>query len=231
MLLSSSFISADRRYKCIQSFECSVLSISQAENREVLEIVRSQEDVLAAHQRVSGMNFIPSGHVILASIRNAQDEVESQLVEGALAETDTQPPSPNPINETREEEDDDDDDDDEPSIPKVIVISSSPDRRPLPPPQLQTPPASNPANTYTKKSKSLHVNIQQPLSNELIRRVAKALGTPLPSSPGASPTQRRGTVSPSAPTREDLPQEELSPLRERRTKMKHDKRHKKRPRG
>ena len=135
-------------------------SISQAENREVLEIIRSQEDVLAAHQRVSGMNFILGGHVIPASIRDARDEVESQLIEGAPTETDTQPPSPNSINKTQEEEDDDDDD--EPSTPKVIVISSSLDRRPLPPPQLQTLPASNPANTYSRKSKSLQVNIQQP---------------------------------------------------------------------
>ena len=67
------------------------------------------------------MNFIPGGHVIPASIRDARDEVKSQLVEGAPAETDTQPPSPNPINETQEEKEDDDDD--EPSTPKVIVIS------------------------------------------------------------------------------------------------------------
>ena len=184
--------------------------------------------MLAAHQRVSGMNFIRGSHVIPALIRDARGEVESQLIEGAPAETDTQPPSPNPINETQEE--DDDDDDDEPSTPKVIVISSSPDRRPLPPPQLRTPPASNPANTYSRKSKSLQVNIQEPPSEELIRCVAEALGTPLPSSPISSPTQRRGTVSPSAPMQEDLPQEELSPP-ERKMKMKHDKRGKKRPRG
>ena len=81
--------------------------------------------------------------MIPASIRDAWGEVESQLVEGAPAETDTQPPSPNPINESQEEEDDDD----EPFTPKVIVISSSPDRRSLPPPQLKTPPVSNPTNT------------------------------------------------------------------------------------
>ena len=167
--------------------------------------------------------------MIPASIRDARGEVESQLVEGAPAETDTQPPSPNPINETQEE--DDDDDDDEPSTPKVIVISSSPDRRSLPLLQLQTPPALNPANTYSRKSKSLQVNIQEPPSKELIRHMAEALGTPLPSSPRASPTQRRGSVSPSTPTQEDLPQEELSPPCERRTKMKQDKRPKKRPRG
>ena len=114
--------------------------------------------MLATHQRVSGMNFIPGGHAILASIRDAQGEVESQLVEGAPAETDTQLPSSNPINKTQEEEDDDD----EPFIPKVIVISSTPDQRSLPPdqrslppPQLQTPPSSNCANTYSQKSKSL----------------------------------------------------------------------------
>ena len=161
--------------------------------------------MLAAHQRVSGMNFIPGGHVILASIRDAWGEVESQLVEGAPTETDMQPPSLNPINEIQEEEDDED----EPFTPRVVVISSSPDRRSLPLPQLQTSSALNPANTYSRKSKSLQVNIQEPPSKELVRRVAEALGTLLPSSPGASPIQRRGTVSPSAPTQKDLPQGEL----------------------
>ena len=61
--------------------------------------------MLAAHQRVSGMNFIPGSHVIPPSIRDARSEVESQLIEAAPVETDTQPPSPNPIH---------DDDDDEP---------------------------------------------------------------------------------------------------------------------
>ena len=96
------------------------------------------------------MNFIPGGHVIPPSIRDARGEVESQLIEGALVETDTQPPSPNPIH---------DDDDDEPSTPAVIVISGSPERPPLPPPQLRTPPASNPANMCSTISKSLQVNI------------------------------------------------------------------------
>ena len=185
--------------------------------------------MLAAHQRVLGMNFIPGGHVIPALIRDARGEVESQLVEGAPTETDTHPPSPNPINETQEEEDDDDID--EPSTPKVTVISSNPDRRPLPSPQLQTPPASIPASTYSRISKSLQVNIQEPPSEELIRRVAEALATLLPSSPGASPILRKETVSPSAPMQEDLPQGEVLPPRERRTKLKHDKRGKKRPRG
>ena len=102
--------------------------------------------------------------MISASIRDARGEVESQLVEGAPAETDTQPPSPNPINKIQEEEDDED----KPYTPRVVVISSTPDWPSLPPPQLQTPPASNPANTYSRKSKSLQVNIQEPLSEELV---------------------------------------------------------------
>ena len=45
--------------------------------------------MLAAHQRVSGMNFIPGGHVIPPSIRDARGEVESQLIERAPVEMDT----------------------------------------------------------------------------------------------------------------------------------------------
>ena len=55
--------------------------------------------MFVAHHRVSRMNFIPGGHVIPASVQDARGEVKKQLVEGASAETDTQPPSPNPINE------------------------------------------------------------------------------------------------------------------------------------
>ena len=63
--------------------------IWQAENREVLEIVRSKEDVLAAHHKVSGMNFIPGGYAIPAVVREARAQVESQLIVNAPAETDT----------------------------------------------------------------------------------------------------------------------------------------------
>ena len=101
--------------------------------------------MLAARHRVSGMNFIPGGHVVPASVRDARGEVESQLIEGAPAETDTQPSSPNPNNEIQEDEDDED----EPSTPRVNVIPNSPDRRAMPPPQLQTSSASNPASIYS----------------------------------------------------------------------------------
>ena len=139
--------------------------------------------MLAAHHRVLGMNFIPGGHVAATSIRDARGEVESQLIEGAPAKTDTQPPFPNPDNEIQEDKDDKDG----PSTPRVNVIPSSLDQRTMPLPQLQTPSESNPASTYSQKSKSLQVNIQEPPNDELVRRVIEAFNTLLPSSSGASP--------------------------------------------
>ena len=141
-------------------------------------------------------------------------------------ETDTQPPSPTPDNDPKGN--DGDDDDDEPSTPLEDVIRTPP---PIPPPQLQTPPASRPANLYSRKSKSLQVNIQEPPSEELVQRMVDVFNAALPSSLICSAPQRKLSLSPSAPTQEDLPQEELSPFREWRTKMKQGKRPKKRPRG
>ena len=142
-------------------------------------------------------------------------------------ETDTQLLSPNPMNKTQEEEDDDDND--EPSTPPVIILSGSPERQPLPPPQLRTSPASNPANTYSKKSKSLQVNIEQPPSNGDAWPRLSVLRFHLCQEPLLVSGGYRSSLT--APTQEDLPQEELSPPRERRTKLKHDQRPKKRPRG
>ena len=118
----------------------------------MLEIVRSDEDVHAAHHRVSGMNFIPGGYAVLPSVREQRAEAESQLVVSTAPETDTQPPSPALDNDAG----DDNDDDDEPSTPREDVIRTPP---PIPAPQLQTPPALRPANVFTRKSKSLQVNI------------------------------------------------------------------------
>ena len=44
--------------------------------------------MLVAHHRVSGMNFIPSGYVVLAAVRDARAEAKSQLITSAPAETD-----------------------------------------------------------------------------------------------------------------------------------------------
>ena len=42
--------------------------IWQVENREVLEIICNEEDVLATHHRVSGMNFILGGYVVPVAV-------------------------------------------------------------------------------------------------------------------------------------------------------------------
>ena len=114
----------------------------------MVEIVRSEEDVHAAHHRVLGMNFIPGGYAVSALVQEPCAEAESQLVVSAPVETNMQPASPVHNNDPRE----DDDDEDEPSTPPEDVIQTLP---PIPAPQLQTPPASRPANLYRRKSKSL----------------------------------------------------------------------------
>ena len=120
-------------------------------------------------------------------------------------------------------------DEGEPSTPRVHVIPVSPDRCTMPPHQLQIPSASNPTNIYFRKSKSLQVNIQDPLRKELVRCATEAFLTPLPSSSRASPIQKNRPASVSAPTQDDVPQKELLHPRERRTKMKQDKRPRKKP--
>ena len=72
-----------------------------------------------------------------------------------------QPPSPDKDIDLREDEEDVD----KPSTPLEDVNS---DQQAMSPPQLQIPPASNPANLYSWKSKSLQVTIQDPPSEELI---------------------------------------------------------------
>ena len=145
------------------SYSRSSHTILQAENREVLEIVRSEEDVHAAHHRVLGMDFIPGGYAVPPLVREPRAEAESQLVVSTTLEMDTQPPSPAPENDPRD--DNDDDDDIEPSTNREDVIRTPP---PIPAPQLQTPLASRPTNLYSRKSKSLQVNIQEPPSEELV---------------------------------------------------------------
>ena len=188
----------------------------------MLEIVRSDEDVHVAHHKVSGMNFIPGGYVVPPSVREQRAEAESQLVVSTALETDTQLPSPALDNDAG----DNNDDDDEPSTPREDVIRTLP---PIPAPQLQTPPASRPTNVFTRKSKSLQVNIREPPSEELVQRVVDVFNAALPASLIGFASQRRLSLSPSAPTQEDLPQQELSPVVELRTKMKQYKRPKKKP--
>ena len=49
----------------------------QAENWEVVEIVRCTDDVLVAHNQVSRMNFIPGGYTIRADVCDTRVQAES----------------------------------------------------------------------------------------------------------------------------------------------------------
>ena len=44
------------------------------------EFVRHVDDIVAAHHKVSGMNFIPGGYMILAAVWEACAKAESQLI-------------------------------------------------------------------------------------------------------------------------------------------------------
>ena len=52
-------------------------SVCQAKNREVVEFLLHAEDILSAHQRVAGMNFIPGGYRMPPAVREARVEAES----------------------------------------------------------------------------------------------------------------------------------------------------------
>ena len=60
----------------------------------MVEFLRHAEDILGAHQRVAGMNFIPGGYKMLAAVREARVEAESHLLASGQGELDTEPPSP-----------------------------------------------------------------------------------------------------------------------------------------
>ena len=55
--------------------------------------MRHVEDILGAHQRVAGMNFIPGGYKMPVAVREARAEAESQLLASGEGELDTGPPS------------------------------------------------------------------------------------------------------------------------------------------
>ena len=51
--------------------------LRQVENREVVEIVRCSDNVLATHHQESGMNFILEGYTIPAEVCDAWTKVKS----------------------------------------------------------------------------------------------------------------------------------------------------------
>ena len=60
----------------------------------MVEFVRAREDIVAADQRVAGMNFILGGYKMPAGIREARAEAESQLLASGEGDIETEPPSP-----------------------------------------------------------------------------------------------------------------------------------------
>ena len=70
----------------------------------MVEFVRHVEDILGAHQRVAGINFIPGGYKMPAAIRKACTKAESQLFASGHGELDTELPSPMYDDEFRDAE-------------------------------------------------------------------------------------------------------------------------------
>ena len=60
----------------------------------MVEFVRHVEDIVGAHQRVAGMNFIPGGYKMPAAVREARVEAESQLLASGEGDIETELPSP-----------------------------------------------------------------------------------------------------------------------------------------
>ena len=57
------------------------------------EFIRHANDVVAAHHRVSGMNFIPGGYTISAAVWVARVEAKNQLIASGAGESKTESPS------------------------------------------------------------------------------------------------------------------------------------------
>ena len=60
----------------------------------MVEFVRAAEDIVGAHQRVAGMNFIPGGYKMPTAVREASAEAENQLLASGEGDIKTEPPSP-----------------------------------------------------------------------------------------------------------------------------------------
>ena len=60
----------------------------------MVEFVCADEDIVGAHQRVAGMNFIPGGYKMPAAVWEARTKAESQLLASGEGDIETEPPSP-----------------------------------------------------------------------------------------------------------------------------------------
>ena len=60
----------------------------------MVEFVRAAEDIVGAHQRVAGMNFIPGGYKMPATVWEARAEAKSQLLASGEGDIEMEPTSP-----------------------------------------------------------------------------------------------------------------------------------------
>ena len=60
----------------------------------MVEFVHAAEDIVGAHQRAAGMNFIPRGYKMPVAVREARAEAESQLLASGEGDIETELPSP-----------------------------------------------------------------------------------------------------------------------------------------
>ena len=79
---------------------------------------------------------------------------------------------------------------------------------------------------------TLELDIRKPPpSEELIQRVSEIMKAPQSTSKGVRPKEKKVPSCPPAPTQEDHPEDELLPPCKLRSKFKHDKWPRKKPRG
>ena len=193
-----------------------------------MEFVCHADDVVAAHHSVSGMNFIPGGYTIPATIREARAEAESQLVANGAVESEIEPPSPANENEFLDTQDDKDlpplptDVDLPPSRPDEVHIGSPCQDAGRPPAQdiqaeldVESPHARDP--------QTLKLDIRKPPpSKELIQRVSEIMRVPQSTSKGDRRKKKKVPSSVLAPMQLDHPKDDLLSLCELRSKLKQD---------
>ena len=221
----------------------------------MVEFVRHVDDIFGAHQRVTGMNFILRGYKMPAAVQEACIEAESQVLASGASEIETELPSPAYNDEFRDAQHVDlppspveqdlppsSEDEDRPPSP---VVDDVPPTRPdevynLSPHQDAGRPLAQETSALlddesppTREPQTLKLDIRiPPPSKELIQRVIEILKAPQSTSKGVRPKKKKvAPSSPPAPMQEDHPEDELSPLHKLRSKIKQDKRPRKKPRG
>ena len=231
----------------------------------MVEFVGHVDDIVDAHQRVIGMNFIPGGCKMLTAIREARVEAESQLLVSGAGDIDTKPPAPAYDDDFCDAEHVElppsPAEEDYPLLPtKQDLSSSSEDEDHCPPSRTdddllptcldevhdlsphhdagrllaqetpamrdaESPPAMDP------QTLKLDIHIPPP-SEEVIQRVTEILKAPQSTSKEVRPKKKMVALSSlPAPMQEDHLGDELSPPCELRSKIKQDKRPRKKPRG